>query len=125
MNDDNDRNDATEARLARLDGEHVSLVKLLFETRDENARRLDAIETAVRQMNTLIEGVMQGLQRPGRGLNDGLLEIIARIMTRLRAVEENQEKLTDLVANSHQLLRDMQAVIEEFRSDLRGGPEKA
>lgn len=98
--DENDRMAITEARLDRIENEHVSIMKILLETRDGFAQEF-------RNLNTMLTAMNEGLAKPGRGMNDRLLETFARIMTRVRALEEAFDDMRGIVIEGHENTREM------------------
>jgi hypothetical protein len=95
-------NGDNETRLARLEGEHVSLIKVLFETRDQMAARMDSLTDAIHAQNKMLTAIVEGLQKPGSPMNNGLLEAISRIMTRVRGTEEAYTELRRFVVETHE-----------------------
>jgi hypothetical protein len=100
--------DRIDLQVARLETEHISLAQLMFVTRDE-----------VRAMNKLLTAVMEGLQKPGRGMNDGLLEAISRIMTRVRGTEEAYTELRNFVVESHANVAKVLETSQELAENTR------
>src|SRR5215472_12155231 len=93
--------DLKETRIARVESETVSLAKIIFESRDQVNDRLADIEHAIAAQNKMLTAIMEGLQKPGSPMNNGLLEILARDKTRIRATEEAIAEITRVVCETH------------------------
>jgi hypothetical protein len=123
----NDERIATlEARLDRLDSEHVSIVKVLLEGLDRNTGRMDAVEGALRNIGTLLTGIQQGLaQQPRRVGTEELHHVLAADRTRVRAVEEQYDELRRIVVETYDSTKGILATTQQLIALIKGerGPD--